>query len=238
MSDVPRLDELHGAGTVLLQITIPAPRVSRVRRAAELLHSEGGYELNAIGIADEEHGAALEVIARLEVCHVGAAIALRVCGDVPRRRTGRARGDSESVARKRAGQRDMGSGIVHNNGAAAGRISGGLADAAGDGCGGQQRRFVTHAGDAGSRSFGLVSGGVNDQKDSGKGSLHGEGEVHIGEVAGIAGERRHVCAVGRILRLRKRAELQGEGRVTRLYRSLKISRAIVGSGINGNRPCG
>ncbi|HEY2495864.1 MAG TPA: hypothetical protein VGK24_02240 [Candidatus Angelobacter sp.] len=140
------------------------------------------------------------------------------------------------MIRKRAGQRDMSRGAVHDDGTKAWRSPCGLIDAAGDRSCRQQRRFEIDSSGSGTRRFALGPAGVNDLKRTGKRSLHREGKVCIDCAHRVAGKRSDVRAVGKALRIG--TELQSKRRVVRRQKGLDVSGAIVGRCIDGNSALG
>ena len=192
-----------------------------------LLHPESSNKLHSRTIAHAEDAPAC----RLNCAYVSAGIALRVCGDVSQSGAWRLQGQAahggiESVIGKRAGQRDMRGGAVHDHGADARRIPSGLINAACNRGGGQQGRFETDPCRSGGSAFALGSGGINNLKTAGKCSLYWKGEVHIDEGSCTGSNWSHVDAVGVVLRIG--AELQDESGVVCRHIGLHVARAIIG----------
>lgn len=143
-----------------------------------LLHPECGNKLHAACVAHLENGPSSE----RNRSNVGAGVALRVGGDIGQCRAWNLRADKahcgiKSMVGKRAAKSDMRSGIGDDNGAKARRIPRGLANAARDGGGRQQRRFEINS--AGTVAGNLVweTAGVQDLESAGECSLHWECKV-------------------------------------------------------------
>lgn len=126
----------------------------------------------------------------------------------------------------------MRGGAGDHGGPDAGRVSRDLIDAPCNRGGGQQGRFETDSGGTGGRGLTLVPVGVNHLECAGKGSLHREGEVYIGEIGCAGSNWSDVHAVGKALRIR--AELQDESGIVRRHICLHVAGAIIGGGIDGD----